>query len=130
MRLVLLHSLPLDGTMWENCLSIDCDEVIAPTLYGFGDSLEAWAVGILGLVGGDPFVVAGNSIGGSCALEVAKLAPDSVAGIVLIGAKAGHRREPEFRDEAIRRLSDGGMAEAWPAYWEPLIWRKRGSRGR
>jgi pimeloyl-ACP methyl ester carboxylesterase len=63
----------------------------------------------------------GNSIGGSVALEVACLAPERVRCMVLSGSKAGHRPEPEFRDEALRVLSDDGLEAAWGRYWAPLF---------
>jgi hypothetical protein len=41
--------------------------------------------------------------------------------MVLSGSKAGHRREPVFRDEALRVLSDDGLEAAWSRYWAPLF---------
>src|ERR1700688_2044508 len=120
-NLVRLHALPLDGTMWTTETYPEFDCVIAPTLYELGESLETWAGSILDLAGNGPLMLFGSSVGGSCALEVARLAPDRVAALVLVGAKAAHRPEPRFRDEAIRVLTDGGMAEGWPRYWEPLF---------
>lgn len=49
MELVLLHALPLDGSMWANELRLPFDAAIAPTLYLMGDSLESWARGVLDL---------------------------------------------------------------------------------
>jgi pimeloyl-ACP methyl ester carboxylesterase len=120
LRLVLLHALPLDGTMWAE-LDVGLESTIAPTLYALGDSLPEWAAGVLDLAAPGPLLVVGNSVGGSCALEMARVAPDRVAAIVLVGAKAGVRPEPERRDDAIRVLTEGGMDAAWPEYWEPLF---------
>jgi pimeloyl-ACP methyl ester carboxylesterase len=120
-HLVLLHPLPLDGSIWHPALTAD-PAALAPTLYGAGDSLAAWARAVLDLAPDGPLFVVGNSVGGSCALEIAGLAPDRVAGLVLIGSKPGVRPEPSFRDEAIRLLrSDGGLAAAWDRYWAPLF---------
>lgn len=119
-RLVLLHALPLDGSMWPTHLCPPDDPVLSPTLYGFGKT-GAWASGVLDVAGRGPLVLVGNSIGGSCALEVARLAPDRVRLIVLIGAKAAHRPEPELRDAAVRLLYEQGVAEAWDKYWQPLF---------
>lgn len=66
-------------------------------------------------------VVVGNSIGGSCAIEAARLAPRKVKALVLCGAKAGHRPEPAFRDEALRVLENEGLRAAWERYWLPLF---------
>lgn len=121
MRLVLLHALPFDATMWRGEFDLDVESTVAPTLYGLGDTLAAWAAAVLDLAGDGPLLVVGNSVGGSCAIELARLAPDRVAAIVLVGAKAAVRPEPAVRDEAIRRLSERGMAAAWPKYWKPLF---------
>ena len=107
--------------MWTNETHLEFDCVIAPTLYGLGDSLEEWAGAVLDLAGNGPLVLFGSSVGGSCALEIARLAPDRVAAVVLVGAKAAHRPQPSFRDEVINVLTDGGMAQAWPRFWEPLF---------
>jgi pimeloyl-ACP methyl ester carboxylesterase len=122
-RLVLLHALPLDGTVWADTVAAHDDVAIAPTLYPLGETITSWARGVLDEAGADPFVVVGNSVGGSCALEVAALAPDQVAGIVLVGAKANVRPEPDARDEAIALLEADGMTAAWPKYWAPLFGR-------
>lgn len=88
-----------------------------------GDSVEEWASAVLQLAGPEPCVVVGCSVGGSCALEMARAAPDQVAGIVLIGAKAGVRPDPMLRDEAIRLLETRGIEAAWARYWAPLFGR-------
>jgi pimeloyl-ACP methyl ester carboxylesterase len=120
-RLVLLHALPFDGRMWHAERGLVPGDVVAPSLYGLGATVEQWAHGVLALVGDDPLVVVGCSVGGSCALEVARAAPDQVRGVVLVGAKAGVRPEPAFRDRAVRLLTDHGMEAAWRAYWRPLF---------
>jgi len=122
MQLVLLHALPLNGTMWANEMELVPAGTIAPTLYSFGESIEDWARAVLDLTSQhDPLVVVGNSVGGSCALEVARQAPGRVKAVILIGAKAGVRPEPGFRDEAIGTLRDHGMEGAWPKYWAGLF---------
>jgi pimeloyl-ACP methyl ester carboxylesterase len=122
-RLVLLHALPFGGDMWRAERDLLPGATLAPSLYGLGTTLEEWAHGVLALAGDEPLVVVGCSVGGSCALEVACAAPDQVVGIVLVGAKAGVRPEPAFRDEAVRLLTDHGMEAAWRAYWRPLFGR-------
>jgi pimeloyl-ACP methyl ester carboxylesterase len=107
--------------MWANEMHLLPERTIAPTLYGYGESIEDWARGVLDVASKGPLVVVGNSVGGSCALEVARQAPDRVQAIVLIGAKAGVRPEPLLRDEAVRILREGGMQEAWPKYWADLF---------
>jgi pimeloyl-ACP methyl ester carboxylesterase len=105
LRLVLLHALPLDQSQWGELVNSFGIAGYAPRLYSFGDSLTHWAHGVLDVVGSrERLVLVGNSIGGSCALEIARLAPDQVEALVLVGAKAGHRPEPEFCDRFIAAL--------------------------
>jgi pimeloyl-ACP methyl ester carboxylesterase len=110
----------LDGSVWPSELCV-LGESIAPTLYDFGDDITDWARGVLDLAPAGPLDLVGNSVGGSCALEVAVLAPRRVRSIVMIGSKAGHRPEPEFRDEALRVLAEDGIGAAWERYWLPLF---------
>ncbi|MGB8861952.1 MAG: alpha/beta hydrolase [Ilumatobacteraceae bacterium] len=121
MRLLFLHALPFGGEMWADEMAHFGNDALAPTLYDTGDSLTHWATAALHLVGDEPVVVIGCSVGGSCALEVARLAPEQVAGIVLIGAKADVRPEPALRDAAIAHIESTGVDSAWAEYWRPLF---------
>lgn len=121
MRVLLLHALPFDGRMWDREVEWLGPRAVAPTLYDAGDSLQQWAATAADVMGSEPFIAVGCSVGGSCALEVAALVPDQVAGLVLIGAKAGVRPEPAVRDGALATLASGGMEAAWPEYWDPLL---------
>ena len=82
--------------MWASEMQLLPKATIAPTLYSFGESIEDWAKAVLNLATDEALVVVGNSVGGSCALEVARQDPGRVRAIVLIGAKAGLRPDPEF----------------------------------
>jgi pimeloyl-ACP methyl ester carboxylesterase len=119
--LVLLHPLPFDDTVWPEGIRAFGRRVVAPRLYDLGDTIEEWASSVVDTVGSEQMVVVGNSVGGSCAIEIALRVPNQVELIVLIGTKAGHRPEPGYRDEAIRVLSTEGMSAAWPRYWAPLF---------
>ena len=121
MKLLLLHPLPLDGSIFSDGLRALGDECVAPTLYEEGDDLIVWARAALDAVGDGPVVVVGNSIGGSCAIEVARLAPTKVKALVLCGSKPGHRPEPQLRDEALDMLKRHGLDAAWDRYWLPLF---------
>ena len=121
LNVVLLHPLPLDGSIWPRALWDLADAVVAPTLYSVGGSLTDWAAAALELTNAADLVVVGNSVGGSCALELANLAPTRVRAVVLVGAKAGVRRDPVFRDETVRVLREDGVAMAWDRYWAPLF---------
>ena len=47
LELLFLHALPLDGSMWAAQKQLLPDSTYTPTLYPFGDSIEAWAVAAL-----------------------------------------------------------------------------------
>ena len=100
--------------MWDGQLGLLPGATIVPTLYGFGDSMEAWARGVLAAAGEPPLIVVGSSMGGSCALEMARLAGDSMGALVLMGSKAAHQPEPDVRDRYIAALQEGGAARVWP----------------
>ena len=119
--MVLLHALPFDGRMWSEADRAVGEKVIAPDLFGLGDSIVEWASAVVAMAGTEELMVVGCSVGGSCALEIARLAPEQVSGIVLVGAKAGERPDPTLRDESVRVVETRGLAAAWSAYWEPLF---------
>jgi len=120
-ELLLLHALPLDGGMWTEQMGILPDSTYAPTLYSLGENIERWAVEALKLTHGNKVIVVGCSIGGACALEIARLAPDRVAALVLIGTKANCRPDPNLLASALAMVNQGGLHTAWEKYWEPLF---------
>ncbi len=115
MNVVLLHAFPLDPSMWEPQREALRDhDVVAPTLYGRGDTLDAWASSLLDELEGERLVLVGASMGGYCALAMARLAPERVAGLLLAGSRAG-ADTPErraTRDAIARTLREEGVA-AW-----------------
>ena len=121
MKLVFLHALPLDSVMWNDTMNGLDAESVAPNLFHLGESIEEWASAVLDQVGADELIVVGCSVGGTCALEVALAAPEQVAGIVLVGAKAEVNPDPALREEAVGVLETQGMAAAWDKYWLPLF---------
>jgi pimeloyl-ACP methyl ester carboxylesterase len=121
MELVLLHALPFDGSMWHQQQNLLPGHTHAPTLYELGDTVVEWASAVLDRIPGEGLIVVGNSVGGSCGLEMAALAADRIAALVLVGAKAGHRPEPMLRAEALGMLHETGVAAAWEKFWAPLF---------
>jgi len=128
LELLLLHALPLDGSMWADQMHLLPGSTYAPTLYSLGERVEEWAAKALELAQGDRIIVVGCSVGGSCALEVAALAPDRIAALVLIGTKARHRPEPAFHASALQLLREQGSEAAWETYWAPLFSRSTDRR--
>ncbi|KWV54785.1 hypothetical protein AS026_38105 [Rhizobium altiplani] len=122
-ELLLLHALPLDGSMWAAQLDLLPGATYAPTLYGFGDCVEDWASEALKLPTGNKVIVVGCSVGGSCALEVAALAPERVAALVLIGTKAARRLDSGLRATYATTLQEMGLSAAWHEWWKPAFAR-------
>ncbi|MEW6476032.1 MAG: alpha/beta fold hydrolase [Actinomycetota bacterium] len=99
---VLIHALPLDGSMWEPQLEAfrtRC-RLIAPDLAGFGGSqplpeaegnlIDRWAddvIGLLGALGIDHATVVGASLGADVALAMTRRARDAVGGLGLAGLR-------------------------------------------
>jgi pimeloyl-ACP methyl ester carboxylesterase len=113
MTVLLLHALPLDERMWEPQRAA-FDESVTPRLYGRGSSMAEWASGILAEVEGD-FAAVGASMGGYCALEIARQAPERVRALVLAGARiegdTPERREG--RAKTIELIRAGGAEALW-----------------
>lgn len=119
--MLFLHALPLDGSMWAEQMHLLPGSTYAPTLYSWGDRIEEWAMAALKLVREDRLIVVGCSVGGSCALEVAAIAPDRVAAMVLIGTKAQHRPDSVLHASALTTIREKGLEESWNIFWGPLI---------
>lgn len=119
--ILYLHALPFDGSMWRKQLDLFPTATYTPTLYHCGSSLTDWASTALNLVTEEKIIVVGCSIGGSCALEVAQMAPHRVQSIVLIGTKAQRTPNPEFLASALELIKSKGRQAAWETYWKPLF---------
>ena len=85
-----------------------------PTLYGLGGSMDEWADAVLEQVDGSVAVV-GASMGGYCALAIARRAPERLRGLVLRRRRAG-ADSPERRAgraETVRLIREGGVEALW-----------------
>ncbi len=115
MKVVLLHALPLDERMWApQREALAGHELVTPNLYRLGNSVDAWADAVLADISGE-LVACGASMGGYCALAIARRAPDRVAGLVLAGARAD-ADSPERRagrEETIDLIRNDGAAGLW-----------------
>jgi pimeloyl-ACP methyl ester carboxylesterase len=86
-NVLLLHALPLDERMWEPQREILAGhDVTAPRLYGRGRTIDAWAESVAAEVEGE-LVVVGASMGGYCALALARREPERVRGLLLVGSR-------------------------------------------
>ena len=115
MNVLLLHAFPLDERMWEpQRAALGDHDVSAPRLYGLGRTMDAWAAGVLDSVR-DPAVAVGASMGGYCALALARRAPERLRGVVLIGARvdADSPERRAAREDTIRVLRERGAEALW-----------------
>ena len=110
--------------MWAHQLEVWPD-ALAPTLYGCGDRLTDWAEAGLQLLNGQKAVLIGCSVGGSCALEIARRAPDQVTAMVLCGTKAGVRPSLVAMQEMIALVKSVGTAAAFDKLWLPHLLDER-----
>lgn len=103
---VLLHAFPFDRHVWDGVVDslADADwDVVVPDLRGFGESaygedgpdddpslalMARDVLGILDRIGVSSAVVAGISMGGYVAMELARQDPARIAGLVLVDTKA------------------------------------------
>jgi pimeloyl-ACP methyl ester carboxylesterase len=114
-KVVLLHALPLDERMWEGQRSaLAGHDVDAPKLYELGTSMDEWAGAILDRVEGR-FAAVGASMGGYCALAIARRAPERLAGLLLAGsrAEADPPDRAPVRNRWIERIAEEGAAGLW-----------------
>lgn len=117
MRIALLHALPFDERMWEPQLpALTGHEVHAPKLYDLGSSTDEWGLGVLQQVPGR-LVAVGASMGGYCASAIARLAPERLEAIVLVGSRADAdppERRP-LREQWIAIAREQGGDGLWEA---------------
>lgn len=109
--ILLLHGWPVSERVWVSQVSALRDagfSVHAPHLYGRGPSIDDWAAQLLRELDG-PLVPIGASMGGYCALALARRAPERVVGMGLVASRADadsfERRK--FRQEQIADLRAG-----------------------
>jgi pimeloyl-ACP methyl ester carboxylesterase len=123
LTVVLLHALPLDERMWEPQVEAFASfGVVAPRLYGRGPTMDAWAESLLGELDGEAVLV-GASMGGYCALALARQAPERVLGLVLAGSRAD-ADSPERRAgraETIELIRRDGARGLWESMRPKLL---------
>jgi pimeloyl-ACP methyl ester carboxylesterase len=114
-KVLLLHGWPVSERIWVSQVSALRDagfEAVAPHLYGRGSSIDDWAAQLLRELDG-PLVVVGASMGGYCALAMARRAPERIPGMVLVGSRADadtfERRR--YRQQVITDLRAGDAPE-------------------
>lgn len=102
MKVLLLHGWPVSERVWVSQVSALRDagfDAQAPLLYGRGPSIDDWAAQLLRDFEG-PLVAVGASMGGYCALALARRAPERVIGMALVASRAD---ADSFERRRIRR---------------------------
>lgn len=115
MKVLLLHAFPLDERMWGPQRPVLAGrDVIAPRLYGRGRTMAEWAESVAAETEGELAVV-GASMGGYCALALARRAPERVRGLLLLGARpdADSEERRAGRADTIRLVENEGPAGLW-----------------
>ena len=127
--ILLLHGWPVSERIWVSQVSALRSagfDVHAPHLYGRGPSIDDWAAQLLREIDG-PLVVVGASMGGYCALALARRAPERIVGMVLVASRADadsfDRRKS--RQEQIADLRAGEKPSARGARCRPRASRRR-----
>lgn len=110
--IVLLHSLGNSGRSFEKLMAVSNSPMIAPDLFGFGESsmngrvrIKGHAQDVLELMDAlnvKKFYVAGNSFGGDIALEMALQAPDRVLGTISLNGGGVTLETPWFMKMMLR----------------------------
>jgi len=112
---LLLHAFPVGPEMWAPQLeALAGYQVQVPSLLGRGESIDGWAEQLLAETEGD-LVLIGASMGGYCALAIAKRALERVRGLALVGSHAS-ADPPDgriWRDESIARVRANGPLAQW-----------------
>ncbi len=125
---ILLHAFPVDRRLWEDVatqLPEQGIDPIVPDLRGFGSngdelptqpSLDVLADDVVALIeetGQGSAVIAGVSMGGYVAMNIARRYPNLVAGLILVDTKAG--QDPPAGREG--RLAFADRIEAEGSGW-------------
>jgi pimeloyl-ACP methyl ester carboxylesterase len=120
---LFIHAFPLSGEMWRECVRFLAGSVqaIVPDLRGLGQSVTPGAMlvgtsmsthasdmaGVLAACGVPRVIVCGSSMGGMIAMEMSRLYPQRVAGLILCDTRA----TPETDEGKVTRESRATLAE-------------------
>jgi pimeloyl-ACP methyl ester carboxylesterase len=138
-RFLLLHAFPFTGSMWDGVaarLRAEGQDVTAPDLRGFGSAplgkrapaLSVLVDDMLAVLGEQPAVVVGCSMGGYVALGIAARRPDLVSALGLVDTKATADPEPARRTRAdVVTTVEKALSDASP---ETVAWAQRAMSAR
>jgi pimeloyl-ACP methyl ester carboxylesterase len=122
----MLHAFPLDERMWEpQRQALAGHDARTPRLYGRGRTMAAWAESVADETEGE-LVVVGASMGGYCALALARLAAERVRGMLLVGSRpdADSAERRAGRADTIDLIRREGADGLWGSM-EPKLFHDR-----
>lgn len=131
--LVLVHGHPFDRSMWRpqaQHVAAAGWRVVVPDLRGYGETtvvpgattLDVFAGDVMGLLdhlGIDRFVLGGLSMGGQIAMEIVRLRPERIRGLLL--ADTTPRAETDEGRAERHRVADRLQAEGMADHAEELL---------
>jgi len=122
--LLLLPGLTCDAAVWRaQVAAFGGDyEIRIPDLSGF-DSFDGMADDALAMADGRPFALAGHSMGGRVAMQVAALAPDKVLRLALLDTGA-HLPAPGEAESRLALVATGereGIEAVIQAWLPPML---------
>jgi pimeloyl-ACP methyl ester carboxylesterase len=122
-RILLIPGLLCDAHVWAAALAVMEAEVADVTLQA---SISDMAADLLDRHAG-PLLIAGHSMGGRVAMEMARMAPDQIAGMALLNTGIHPRREGEEakRQALIDLAYRDGMAELARVWLPPMLSQDR-----
>jgi pimeloyl-ACP methyl ester carboxylesterase len=122
----MLHAFPLDERMWEpQRQALAGHDARTPRLYGRGRTMAAWSESVADETEGE-LVVVGASMGGYCALALARLAAERVRALLLVGSRpdADSAERRAGRADTIDLIRREGADGLW-ASMEPKLFHDR-----
>jgi pimeloyl-ACP methyl ester carboxylesterase len=133
--LLLLHAYPLSSEAFRAQVGGLPARIIAPDHRGFGKSeptkgravaMEAYAsdaLGVLDALGIDRCVVGGVSMGGYIAMALLHVAPERVAGLVLLDTQPGEddERTKAGREKTATKVLEEGVEVLIPSMLDRLL---------
>jgi 2-succinyl-6-hydroxy-2,4-cyclohexadiene-1-carboxylate synthase len=131
--IVLLHGFTQTGRSWGPTIAAIGERyrALAPDLRGHGTAAQARPVDVASVhadvlaLAPERFALAGYSMGGRIALDLALAVPERVGRLVLVGASPGiadaaERCARRVADDALADRIEGAGIEAFASHWSSL----------